>query len=910
MWQCYLADTRTGERLMVLPNNKAITIGRNCPFIDIEDVRCSRAHAQLTFLRDSQSVRLEAKGNNPLVVFASGSKNRLNKGQHTTVTHSQTFSLVPTADSLTYRIDIEGPPSSTTTTSPTPTHAPSTPTTTTTTTTTSSLNSSSKKRPREEGPSVKLNEDISPAPAQPHSKKPKIDAAPVNAAVPPLQPTQKILKPCKYGAGCYNKNPKHQAQFSHPPLNPTPTSVSTPSPTVSASDGPDMDTTIEDEDDEATQESSSLTLLGEKISASNQIKTDFPKVKDTTAAKPTVEIPWNTPPKQKAQKPGVSSVASTTAPSVQAAKQKKACKYGANCYNKCAAHMNAFSHPTAGSSGTGNGSGDIDMDTTIEESDKDEPEEEEEEKLDNMLKAKSKAKKAVASTKPKEKSKKAKKTTTTHQADSNPLSGRKVVLTGSISLGTRKQLNERLANLGANIMAAVSKNVDIVIAGSGAGSKLDKAREHGCEIWDEEKLGALLLRLENQSEPESEPESRKGKEKKSSSEDEKEEEEEEEEGENDSDHDDDDEDAALDKDLPKALHKMKAGDSVEVPGSGSTTYTIKRCTGGVYSCRCPAWCNQNMAVDSRTCKHLRAYLGDAYETARVGREATVPVAKTVKGKVAPPLLLAHSFEKKNVDPTGWWISEKLDGVRAYWDGKTFISRLGNPYMAGSWFTADFPTDQPLDGELFGGRKQFNKTVSIVKSQGDDKRWKTLQFHVFDAPKLDLPFEKRMEWIKAYLAKHPSPYIKLVEQTKCTGMKDVKTKLAAVEALGGEGLMLRQPGSKYVDGRSGTLLKVKSFYDAEARVTGYTKGEGKHKGRVGALLCVMANGNTFKVGTGLSDRVRENPPDIGSIITYSFQELTPDGVPRFPVFVGERADMTEPKDPDLSSASKTKKKKKK
>ena len=106
----------------------------------------------------------------------------------------------------------------------------------------------------------------------------------------------------------------------------------------------------------------------------------------------------------------------------------------------------------------------------------------------------------------------------------------------------------------------------------------------------------------------------------------------------------------------------------------------------------------------------------------------------------------------------------------------------------------------------------------------------------------------------------------------------------MESLGGEGLMLRQPGSRYEAGRSATLLKVKTFHDAEASVLEHIPGAGRHKGRLGALLVQLPDGTKFSVGTGFSDYQRENPPPVGSTITFRYQELTDGGVPRFPSFV--------------------------
>ena len=190
------------------------------------------------------------------------------------------------------------------------------------------------------------------------------------------------------------------------------------------------------------------------------------------------------------------------------------------------------------------------------------------------------------------------------------------------------------------------------------------------------------------------------------------------------------------------MAELDDGDEVEVQGSTST-YTLSR-NGGVYMCTCPAWKNQSQLIDKRTCKHLRAYLGEDFETARIGAAAPERSAATKKkdadaasGK-APPVLLAHKWESQ--DPTGWWMSEKLDGIRAYWDGESFTSRLGNKFFAPDWFIADLPADT-LDGELWVGRKMFQKTTSIVRSGAGSDEWKAVTYVVFDAPEAKGGFDR-------------------------------------------------------------------------------------------------------------------------------------------------------------------------
>ena len=346
------------------------------------------------------------------------------------------------------------------------------------------------------------------------------------------------------------------------------------------------------------------------------------------------------------------------------------------------------------------------------------------------------------------------------------------------------------------------------------------------------------------------------------------------------------------------------GESTEMQGSGAKPYVLKN-TGGVYSCSCPAWRNQSLPIESRTCKHLRKLRGDAAESERVGHDASTKPARAAGAPAgsararkpaatkegAPPVLLAHTFADMEppVDPAGWWLSEKLDGVRAWWDGTRFLSRLGNPYLAPDWFTAELPPFA-LDGELWLGRKQFQVCVSIVRRQDRSEHWRKITYVVFDAPEVDAPFEARLAHCRQWHAGAKPAHTVVHPHERCRDSAHLQDELARIEALGGEGVMLRQPGSTYVAGRSTTLLKLKSFRDAEAKVVGYAKGAGRHKGRLGALDVVLPDGTRFCVGTGLSDAERGDPPPIGSIISFRCQELSDDGVPRFPSYVGVREDV--------------------
>jgi DNA ligase-1 len=336
------------------------------------------------------------------------------------------------------------------------------------------------------------------------------------------------------------------------------------------------------------------------------------------------------------------------------------------------------------------------------------------------------------------------------------------------------------------------------------------------------------------------------------------------------------------------------GETVEMKGSAAKPYILKN-VGGIYSCNCPAWRNQSAPIERRTCKHLRKYRGDAEEEARLGG-ALPPKPQKPEGAEEGeklPLLLGEVWKDElELDITGWWMSEKLDGVRAYWDGKQFLSRGNNIFYAPDWFTAGLPP-MPLDGELWIDRKAFSRTVSIVKRQDKPDIWKEVRYCVFDAPDARGGFESRLEWLGSVMPKWGNKYTQIVTHTECEGIDSLMAELARVEALGGEGLMLREPGSKYVFARSTTLLKVKTFEDAEAVVIGYEPGKGKHKGRLGALRLRLPNGVEFKAGTGLTDKERQNPPPIGATVTFKYQEFTKDGKPRFPVYQRVRTDVPTP-----------------
>jgi DNA ligase-1 len=247
----------------------------------------------------------------------------------------------------------------------------------------------------------------------------------------------------------------------------------------------------------------------------------------------------------------------------------------------------------------------------------------------------------------------------------------------------------------------------------------------------------------------------------------------------------------------------------------------------------------------------------------------------------------------------YWVSEKLDGVRAFWDGKRLISRQGYVFSAPQWFTADFP-DDPLDGELWIARGTFEQLSSTVRQlTPDDGSWRRVTYQVFDMPVLDYTFDQRLQKLQALVAKESSPYIHVIDQFKVANEDALLVELQRVVTLGGEGLMLHRGNSLYHAGRSDDVLKLKTYEDAEAVVIAHLPGKGKYQGMMGSLLVETPTGLRFKLGSGFRDAERANPPPIGSVITYKHFGVTRKNTPRFASFLRIRSDMAS--DVDLKTA---------
>ncbi len=251
-----------------------------------------------------------------------------------------------------------------------------------------------------------------------------------------------------------------------------------------------------------------------------------------------------------------------------------------------------------------------------------------------------------------------------------------------------------------------------------------------------------------------------------------------------------------------------------------------------------------------------------------------------------PLLLAERYAG-GIDVSRYWASEKLDGVRAHWDGKQLRFRSGNVVHAPDGFIAALPP-QPLDGELWMGRGSFERLSGIVRrTTPDAAEWQQVRYMIFELPGADGSFTERFARIRTIAAQSGVPWLQAVEQFRLPDDKALNRKLDEVVAAGGEGLMLHLADAPYATGRSPVLLKATPWLDAEARVVAHLPGKGKHAGRLGALRVEMPDGRQFSVGTGFTDVQRRDPPPLGARVTYRYRELTRNGIPRFPRFLRVR-----------------------
>lgn len=192
-------------------------------------------------------------------------------------------------------------------------------------------------------------------------------------------------------------------------------------------------------------------------------------------------------------------------------------------------------------------------------------------------------------------------------------------------------------------------------------------------------------------------------------------------------------------------------------------------------------------------------------------ESNIPAPRNI-----PPITHGVTWNEQQ-DLTGWWdflpsvnlsrwITEKMDGVRAYWDRETLVSRHGKPLQLESSFTVGLP-DVPLDGELWMGRDTYHKLISLLNRTNThyDEMWSHVGYYLFDLPSSDGVYKKRVEDL---LSLQLPPHVHVVPTQECTSSQHLQQLLTKTTKEKGEGLVLRHPESLYTPGITLEMVKVK------------------------------------------------------------------------------------------------------
>lgn len=243
---------------------------------------------------------------------------------------------------------------------------------------------------------------------------------------------------------------------------------------------------------------------------------------------------------------------------------------------------------------------------------------------------------------------------------------------------------------------------------------------------------------------------------------------------------------------------------------------------------------------------------------------------------------ANIYDKTKHNIKGWYMSEKFDGIRAYWNTKELLSKNGNKIYAPKWFVDNLPPFE-LDGELWTKRGDFENIQNIVLDTKPSKNWEDITYNIFEVPNTKGDFDTRLKKLEDWLKANPIQYIKIIPQIVCKNEKHLDEFLKNMLEQKAEGVMLKNPFLEYKEGKNDNLLKVKTFFDDEAVVISRNFKDGRLK----SLVLKLKDETTFNIGNGFSTKDRLNPPKIGEIITFKYYGFTKKGKPKFASFLRVR-----------------------
>ncbi|MCV2365596.1 DNA ligase [Paucibacter sp. DJ1R-11] len=290
-------------------------------------------------------------------------------------------------------------------------------------------------------------------------------------------------------------------------------------------------------------------------------------------------------------------------------------------------------------------------------------------------------------------------------------------------------------------------------------------------------------------------------------------------------------------------------------------------------------------MQGQACLQRRRLLQLSSTLLSVGALGAAANASTAVAR--PPLLLAQTPRGglQGLDLSRYLVSEKFDGVRAFWTGDRLLSRQGLVLPAPASVLERLPPLQPLDGELWMGRGRFEAcSAALRRSQPREEEWQQIQCLLFELPGGAGPFSRRVAQLREIAAAVDTPMLRVVPQEQVGSLAELRQRLRAVLRAGGEGLMLHEADAPYISGRHEALLKLKAHDDEDAVVIAHLPGQGRLSGLLGALRVRNAAGQEFNLGSGFSEALRRAPPPLGSTVCYRYRGLTGSGLPRFATFL--------------------------
>jgi len=252
------------------------------------------------------------------------------------------------------------------------------------------------------------------------------------------------------------------------------------------------------------------------------------------------------------------------------------------------------------------------------------------------------------------------------------------------------------------------------------------------------------------------------------------------------------------------------------------------------------------------------------------------IPETVPFKSKDEVMLAMDWDFETVNPRRWFWSEKMDGIRGYWDGSNMFSKEGNYINTPASIRSQLP-DFPLDGELWMGRNSFYECKRKMLT-GD---WSGVSYNIFDAPKFPGSFSERLQHLRSTIKQ--SEAVKVVDMKQCSGIDQLWSLLREIVREGGEGIVLRKDGSPYIGGRSENLLRVKPlFMDVVQIIENEEMVEENGAFVFKPALVRNSWGAEFRLFQRISEKRFRHFHDSNRSLVIAFNSVTTQGNPRNPV----------------------------